>query len=78
MGSELSRRDGEWIDLVADLLSSPLIRWPDELVCRQLAGGSDGKNPTDHRSPFLDTERHIQRNSGQPPARTQFPTLAPG
>lgn len=36
MGTELSRRDGEWLDLVADLLAAPLVRWPDTLVARQL------------------------------------------
>ncbi len=35
-GTELSRRDGEWLDLVADLLAAPLTRWPDTLVARQL------------------------------------------
>ncbi len=29
--------DREWLDLVADLLDSPLTRWPDEQVARTLA-----------------------------------------
>lgn len=48
MGSELSRRDGEWLDLVADLVSSPLTRWPDELVCRQLVRTFDAPGAVFH------------------------------
>src|SRR5919199_3277496 len=28
--------DGDWLDLVADLLQQPLTRWPEEQVVRQL------------------------------------------
>ena len=31
-----SRHDGEWLDLVADLLAAPLTRWPAEQVVQQL------------------------------------------
>ena len=34
----LALRDGEWLDLVADLMAVPLLRWPFEEVARQLTG----------------------------------------
>jgi len=29
-------RDGQWLDLVADLMAAPMVRWPFEEVARQL------------------------------------------
>src|SRR4051795_10313348 len=37
MGSALSQRDGEWLDLVADLMARPLTRWPADRVVPLLA-----------------------------------------
>ncbi len=48
MGAETSMRDGEWLELVADLVSSPLTRWPDELVCRQLVRTFDAPGAVFH------------------------------
>jgi len=35
------RREGEWLDLVADLLSAPPVIWPDEQVLRLLVESFD-------------------------------------
>lgn len=48
MGTELDRRDGEWLDLVADLLSAPLTRWPDTLVATQLVRTFDAAGCVSH------------------------------
>jgi hypothetical protein len=36
MGSSCNRHDREWLDLVSDLVASPLMCWPDEQVTRLL------------------------------------------
>jgi len=36
MESSCGRHDREWLDFVSDLVSRPLLRWPDEQVTRLL------------------------------------------
>jgi DNA-binding CsgD family transcriptional regulator len=38
VGTTSTSRDGEWLDLVTDLMADPLTGWPFEAVARQLVG----------------------------------------
>ncbi|RZT88161.1 regulatory LuxR family protein [Pseudonocardia sediminis] len=48
MGTRTAQRDGEWLDLVADLLTQPLTCLPDEKVCRLLVRTFDAPGSVFH------------------------------
>lgn len=58
----LDRREGEWLDLVADLLESPMVDWPHDRVTRQLVETFDAVAGC-----------HYTRSGAAPPVLRQWP-----
>lgn len=44
-------RDGQWLDLVADLMAAPMVRWPFEQVARQLVDTFEAPASTYYSAP---------------------------
>jgi len=81
------RRDGEWLDFVADLMAVPLTRWPDEQVSRMFVETFDAAGcgyyargagvredrgwPPEHFAPHLDEILHWTEHE----APTRHPLL---
>ncbi|MET0190155.1 MAG: LuxR C-terminal-related transcriptional regulator [Pseudonocardia sediminis] len=48
MSAPAAPRESEWLDLVADLMQTPLTSWPDEMVARQLVETFDAAGCVSH------------------------------